>query len=121
MHNNAPPASTEEPPPHCCFNPAVPVLTVSVDLEEFLLPPETDAQATHATDPLSLMQWIHNFYVEVDSMLAEFPDLWRFSTLHCTFSLAPLLPLTSDDKTCVLVAYAQRLMHTCKQVWLEKV
>lgn len=114
MHRDPPPTSAaEDPPPYCCFNDAVPVLTISVDLEEYLLPAHADAPAT---EPLLLMHWIHNFYVEVDSMLAEFPDLWRFSTLHCTFSLAPLLPLTSDDTTSMLVAYAQRLMHACKQV-----
>lgn len=113
MYNENPSSSVaEDPPPYCCFNAAVPVLTVSVDLEELLLPAQGDVEAT---DPLLLMHWIHTFYVEVDSLMTEFPDLWRFSTMHCTFSIAPLLPLSSN-KTSQLVAYARRLMHTCKQV-----
>lgn len=122
MNQRKPPnnkAAAEDPPPYCCFDNAVPVLTVSVNLDEFLLPADGDAQAD--TDALVLVQWIHTFYVEVDSMLAEFPDLWRFSTMHCTFSLAPLLPLSSNDKICALVTYAQRLMHVCKQVRLLRV
>ncbi len=115
MARFAPPTSfkDEESPPYCCYNASVPVLAVCVDLDDVLLPPKR-SQTT--LEPVALMEWIHGFYVTVDSLLAEFPDLWRFSTMHCTFSLAPLLPLPSQDKADVLAAFAQRFLHTCAQV-----
>lgn len=104
--------SVEEPPPYCCYNASVPVLAVCVDLDDVLLPPP---KGQHISE-LALMEWMHSFYVKVDSLLAEFPDLWRFATMHCTFSLAPLLPMPSENKADVLAAFAQRLLFTCSQV-----